>query len=133
MYICKQIMLTPAPFSLFKDYGYRLLPCFAQAFDLAKPVLVDKHLCPVGLSNPPKSVTNYHSHASEGRHGQDIKVNDILVVGAEELFGIADDEGDDTILLTGRSLQGQYVCVDLLRDAKPPVELVLSCDIDSII
>jgi hypothetical protein len=133
MYICKQIMLTPAPFSLFKDYGYRLLPWFAQAFHLKEPVLVKEHLCPVGLSNPPPSITNYISNASKGRHGQDIEVTDTLVIGAEELLDIADEEGDNAILLTGRSIPGQYICMDLLRDAVQPDELAFSCDIDSII
>jgi len=133
MYICKQIMLTPAPFSLFKDYGYRLFPWFAQAFHLGEPVLVKEHLCPVGLPNPPKSITNYISNASEGRHGQAIKVNDLLVVGAEDLLDLANEEGDDGILLTGRSIEGRYVCVDLLQDVIQPEELAFSCDIDSVI
>jgi hypothetical protein len=133
MYICKQIMLTPAPFSLFKDYGYRLLPWFAQAFYLKEPILVKEHLCPVGLTDPPDSITKYTSNTSKGRHGQNIRVTDQLVVGAEELLDIADEEGDDAILLTGRTLQGQYICMDLLRDAVKPDELAFSCDIDSII
>jgi hypothetical protein len=51
MYICNQIMLTPAPYTLFKDYGYRLLPCFAQAFDLGKSILVKEHLCPILIAS----------------------------------------------------------------------------------
>jgi hypothetical protein len=133
MYICKQIMLTPAPFSLFKYYGYRLFPSFAQAFDLGEPILVKEHLCPVGLPDPPNSITDYITNASKGRLGQDIKIDDSLVVGAEELLDIADEEGDDSILLSGRSIEGQYVCVDLLRDAVEPQELAFSCDIDSVI
>ena len=87
IYICKQIMLTPAPFSLFKDYGYRLFPRFAQAFDLDMPVMVKEHLCPVGLSNPPNSITNYFSHTPKGRYGQDIRINDLLVVWCSSLRG----------------------------------------------
>ena len=133
LYLCKQITLTPVPFSLFKEYGYRLLPCFAQAFDLRSPVLVKQHLCPAGLSKPPTSITDYYSPTSKGRHGQNIQVDDRVVVGAEGLLDMADVEGDDLILLTGRSLEGQYVCVDLLLDAVQPDGLALSCDIDSII
>jgi hypothetical protein len=133
MYICNQIMLTPAPYTLFKDYGYRLLPCFAQAFDLGRPILVKEHLCPVGLPNPPESITAYVIYARKGRSGEDIRISDLLVVGAEKLLDMADGEGDDTVLLTGKTYQGEYVCVDLLQDAVEPEDLVFSCDIDSVI
>ena len=132
LYICKQIMLAPASSSLFKDYGYRLFPQFAQAFNLTEPILVKQHLCPVGLTKPPKSITGNISMASKGRNGKNIKVNDLMVVGAEELLTIADAEGD-SILLSGRSIEGQYVCLDLLRDMVSPEELAFSCDIDSLI
>jgi len=133
MYICKQILLTPVPHSLFKDYGYRLLPCFAQAFDLGRPILVRDHLCPVGLPEPPESITDYISHNDKGRHGERVNVNDLRLVGAESLLGIADEEGDDGILLTGQVMDGDYVCVDLLRDHVEPNHLDLSCDVDSMI
>jgi hypothetical protein len=131
MYVCRQIMLTPAPYSLFKDYGYRLFPSFAQAFDLGKPILVKDHLCPVGLPDPPKSIRNYIRHDSKGRHGQDVVVDDLLVVGAKQLLKLADEE-DDMILLNGR-VGNRYVCVDLLRDSVEPDDLEFSCDIDSLI
>jgi len=134
MYICEQILLTPVPYSMFKDYGYWLLPCFGQSFDLRKPILVKKHLCPVGLSDPPKSITNYISQRKEGRHGEPVAVNDCQVVGAESLLEIADEEGDDAILLTGVTKgDGRYICMDLLQDHVEPDELHLSCDVDSII
>jgi hypothetical protein len=133
MYICQQIMLTPVPYSLFKDYGYRLLPCFSQAFDLGKPILVQDHLCPVGLPDPPKSITDYNSRSKKGRHGNQVTINDLQVLGAERLLEITDEEGDDGILLTGMTkTEGDYICVDLLRDHVEP-GLDLSCDIDSII
>jgi hypothetical protein len=40
LYICKEIMLAPVSHSLFKDYGYRLFPRFAQVFELDEPILV---------------------------------------------------------------------------------------------
>jgi hypothetical protein len=133
MYICKQIMLTPAPYSLFKDYGYRLLPSFAQAFHLGEPILVEEHLCPVGLPDPPKSLTDFLTWNREGRHGQLVSVDDLVVIGAERLLEIAEEEGDDAILLTGRTIGNHYVCVDLLQDAVEPDHLDFSCDIDSMI
>ena len=119
---------------MFKDYGYRLMPCFGQSFDLGKPILVEEHLCPVGLSEPPKSITDYISQRKEGRHGERVVVNDRWVVGAESLLEIADEEGDDAILLTGVAKgDGRYICMDLLQDHVEPDELHLSCDVDSII
>jgi hypothetical protein len=136
MYVCEQIMqimLTPAPYSLFKDYGFRLLPCFAQAFDLGKPILVEEHLCPVGLTEPPKSIADYALHKRIGRYGDEVRVDDTLLIGAEGLLAIADEEGDDGVLLTGKTIQGSYACVDLLRDHVEPNDLDFSCDIDSLI
>jgi hypothetical protein len=135
MYMCERILLTPVPYSLFKDYGYRLLPCFGQSFDLGKPILVQEHLCPVGLSEPPKTITDYHCQRTKGRHGEAVAVTDCQVVGAEGLLEIADKEGDDgRILLTGMTRrEGEYVCLDLLRDHVEPHDLHLSCDVDSVI
>jgi len=136
MYVCEQIMqimLTPAPYSLFKDYGYRLLPCFAQGFELGKAILVEEHLCPVGLAEPPKSIKDYACHPRKGRNGDEVRVVDTEVVGAERLLQIADEEGDDMILLTGRTMEGSYVCVDMLQDHVEPDDLDFSCDVDSLI
>ena len=133
MYVCQQMMLDPAPYSLFKDYGFRLLPCFAQAFDLGKPILVQEHLCPVGLPEPPKSIMDYNAHRSTGRLGQVVEVEDLVVVGAEGLLEIADAEEDDAILLTGKTIDGRYACVDLLQDSVKPKGLDFSCDVNSII
>ena len=133
MYICKQIMLTAAPYSKFKDYGYRLLPSFAQAFNLGKPFRIEDHLCPVGLASPPTSITDYMSLERKGRFGERITVNDLVVVGAEGLLEIAEEEGDDGILLNGRTIKGDYICVDLLMDHVEPRHLDFSCDLDSLI
>jgi hypothetical protein len=133
MYVCRQIMLTPAPFSLFKDYGYRLLPCFAQAFYLGKPIQVKDHLCPVGLDAPPHSAMDYVCQGGTGRGGKRVVVNDSVCVGAKKLLKMADRKGDDSILLTGRTAENKYACVDLLRDEVVPDRLHFSVDIDSLI
>jgi hypothetical protein len=99
---------------------------------LGKPILVKNHLCPVGLPDPPKSIEDYISHNNKGRHGQDVVVDDLLVVGAERLLEMADEEGDNSILLNGR-FENQYVSVDLLKDSVEPDNLEFSCDIDSLI
>ena len=133
MYVCNQVMLTPAPYSLFRDYGYRLMPWFAQSYDLGEPILVVEHLFPVGLTDPPKSITEYNPPNKMGRHGQAVTVNDVCVAGAEEILEVADEEGEDHILVTGRTKEKKYVCVDLLRDHVEPDILEFSCDIDSLI
>ncbi|MDX6295993.1 MAG: hypothetical protein QOH50_5252, partial [Kribbellaceae bacterium] len=130
MYICNQILLTPAPYSLFIDYGYRLFPCFAQSFDMGEPILVKEHMCPAGLADPPDSIQGYISQDRKGRYGQEVKVNDLLVVGAEQVLEMAKEH--DAILLTGQT-DDQYICVDLLRDGIEPDELEFACDIDSLI
>ena len=102
-------------------------------FDLGKPILVEEHLCPVGLTEPPKTITDYSSHKRLGRYGDEVVVNDLLVVGAERLLEIADEEGEDAILLTGKTIENCYVCIDLLQDHVEPNDLDFSCDIDSLI
>jgi len=133
MYVCDQSMLIPAPYSLFRDYGYRLLPWFAQAYDLGEPILVAEHLFPVGLIDPPQSITEYNPPNKKGRHGQAVVVKDLCVAGAEEILDMADEEGEDQVLVTGRTKEKKYVCVDLLRDHVEPEVLEFSCDIDSLI
>ena len=129
-YFCNHV--TTTPWTLFKDYGYRLLPCFAQLVDLGKPFKVGDHLCPVGLEEPPRSITGYHSNRLEkGRNGKDIRVNDHLVVGLEDMMELAEREGKG-ILLTGKTKEGQIICLDLLLDAKE-TKVTHSTDIDSLV
>jgi hypothetical protein len=124
--------ITTTPWTLFKDYGYRLLRNFAQNFYLGNPTLFREHLCPIGLPNPPKSITAYHGERL-GRDGTEIDINDLLHVGARGLLEIADGEQDDTVLLTGKTMKDQYILLDLQKDAVRPENLMYSCDIDSLI
>jgi hypothetical protein len=130
VYLADRITITPWP--LFKDYGYRLLPNFAKNFYLGKPLLFKEHLCPVGLLNPPDSITAYHAPRF-ARDGGMVHTDDLLHMGAAELLELADAEKNDTILLTGKTLEDEYILLDLQRDAVQPNNLLYSCDIDSII
>ena len=130
VYLADRITIMPWP--LFKDYGYRLLPNFAKNFYLGKPLLFKEHLCPVGLLNPPDSITAYHAPRF-ARDGGMVDTHDLLHMGAADLLELADAEGDDTILLTGKTLEDEYILLDLQRDAVQPNNLLYSCDIDSII
>lgn len=135
VYLANQILTSP--WSTFKDYGYRLLPSYAQNFDLGEPVMFKEHLCPVGLSNPPLSIEEYHSEGS-GRDGAPVRSDDKIVMGAEQMMKTADDQDSDMILLTGKIQDGgfdQYIVVDLLKDRvdPDPDRINYSCDIDSLI
>ena len=125
VYLANRILINP--WSTFKDFGYRLLPNYSQNYYLGDPVMFKDHLCPVGLPNPPPSITGYHL---------DRYRKDSMVMGAKELLELADGRDDDTVLLTGKIQDGgfdEYVVLDLQRDKVDPGELIYSCDIDSLI
>ena len=124
--------VTSIPWTLFKDYGYRLLPNFAQSVHLGAPMQFREHLCPIGLHNPPKSITAYHDQRY-ARDGVMVDTNDLIHLGAQELLDLADEELDDTIILTGKTQEDEYILLDLQQDAVQPDELLYSCDIDSLI
>lgn len=130
VYIANKVITTP--WTLFKDYGYRLLPDFCQMFWLSQPNQVREHLSPVGLSNPPPAFT-FHNPLKTNRSGHPIIPNDRIVLGAEELLELADDTGTDRPLLTGRLEDGSYVYLDLERDRINPQDVYKACDIDSLI
>ena len=54
-------------------------------------------------------------------------------MGAGDLLELADTEQDDTIVLTAKTLQDDYILLNLQRDVIEPQNLLYSCDIDSII
>jgi hypothetical protein len=131
VYLANRIMTNPwTQFS--DDLGYRLLPTFFQNFHLGDPILFEQHMCPVGLKDVPKSITDYHPKAS-GREGETVRVTDEVCMGAGELLNQADREGEDMVLLTGKTQEKKYVVLDLQRDAVDPEGLLYSCDIDSLI
>jgi len=133
VYLANRILINP--WSTFKDYGYRLLPNYAQNFNLGDPVMFKEHLCPVGLPNPPHSITDYHQKRYL-RDGKLVEPKDQIVFGARELLEEATARDDDTVILTGKFWEGgydQYIVLDLQRDEIKPQEIVYSCDIDSLI
>lgn len=118
-YIANQIILCP--WTMYKDYGYRLEPDFGQGFHLCDPVLVEKHLMPVGLSAPPLSGVQLTEHW------------DMVVMGAREMIAAADKDRTDDLFVTGKTTDGSYIRVDLTRDEVKPCSISRSCDIDSLI
>jgi len=58
VYIASRIIT--APWTLFKDYGFRLLSDFLQMFWLLEPILVREHLAPVGLWEPSAAFMSHH-------------------------------------------------------------------------
>jgi hypothetical protein len=133
-YVLDRSFITPSSWSAFRDYGYRLGTDFGQAFDLKKPVMVAEHICPVALEKPPRSIMDYRPSLHVlGRHGRRIEVNDFELLGLQELLWLADREHSDNVLTTGRTKMGDYVGLDLLKDCHSDVDVVYSCDIDSLI
>ena len=51
VYLASQVITNP--WTMYKDYGWRLLPSYAQMFHNKQPVLVADHLMPIGLLEPP--------------------------------------------------------------------------------
>jgi len=133
VYIANRVITNP--WSLFeKDHGYRLLSDYAQMSLLTKPILVREHLSPVGLLNPPHAFT-LHNPKKKSRSGDPIIVHDRITLGAEALLDLADDEGNDLLLLTGRleHFDRAYVYLDLEKDRVDPQHIYKACDIDSLI
>lgn len=130
VYIAKKVIT--APWTLFQDYGFRLLPDFMQMFLLGKPILVKEHLCPIGLQEPP-IVYGEDQPVRTSRTGQEIIISDRRVCGAAELLGICDEMESDLPLLTGKDDQDNYICLDLQRDHVIPQNIRTACDIDSLI
>jgi hypothetical protein len=130
VYILNRVITTP--WTLFKDYGYRLLPDFLQMFWLMEPVQVREHLAPVGLVEPPPAFMSQHP-PQISRSGQDIEALNRTVVGARELLDMADNAGSDLALLTGRATDESYIYLDLERDRIIPQGLSKACDIDSLV
>jgi len=130
VYIANKVITTP--WTLFKDYGYRLLPDFAQMFWLSQPIQLREHLSPVGLLNPPPVFT-FHNPLKKSRSGQLIIANDHTMLGAEELLELTDDTRNDLPLLTGMLEDGSYIYLDLEKDRIEPQHVYKACDIDSLI
>ncbi|KAF8074202.1 hypothetical protein FPV67DRAFT_1410099 [Lyophyllum atratum] len=133
VYLAEQIISNP--WTTFKDYGYRLEPKFLQQFHLTEPVLTREHMMVVGLRQPSPPSEEMESTVQKTRRGDLIQVFDRVVMGAQEMIDAADAERDDSLFVTGTTSEGEYIYVDLCRDAVQVSEddYVRSCDIDSLI
>lgn len=124
--------ITANPWMTFRDYGYRLLPLFAHAFQRINPIMTHKHLMPAVLLSESLQSSQILLNS---RHGHSYDVHDTLVLGPTQLINLAKDSNDNKIFLTGRTPLGQYITLDLQEDSPPhdSVETTKVIDIDSII
>jgi len=127
VYLAGQVRINP--WVTFRDYGYRIEPDFAQAFHNLPPIMVKEHLMPVGLSAPGEdSIATQKS-----RTGNAIDLTDLEIMGAQEMIEKADEEGSNSIFLTGKTREGQLVKLDLQRDAITPTRIFRAVDVDTVI
>jgi hypothetical protein len=54
-------------------------------------------------------------------------------MGAQEMIEKADEEGSNSIFLTGKTQEGQFVKLDLQRDAIIPTRITPTPDVDSVV
>lgn len=125
-YIANRIMTTP--WTIYKDYGYRLLPTFCQIAHLRNPVMVKEHLCP---PSPLRNLPQF-ADATLSRFGNPIVASDLRTVGPKEMLEISDVEGPE-IMVTGRLKDGTYLRLDLEKEAQTPERINISVDLDSIV
>ena len=117
------------PWATFRDYGYRIEPDFYQAFHNLPPIMVKEHLMPVGLSAPGEdSIATQKTRA-----GNNIDLTDLVVMGAQEMIEKANEEGSNSIFLTGKTWEGELVKLDLQKDAITPTSITEAGDVDSVI
>ena len=127
IYLAGQVRINP--WVTFRDFGYRLEPDFAQAFYNIPPIMVKEHLMPAGLLAPGDD-----SIATQKlRTGNDAEVTDLVLMGAQEMIDKADEEGSSSIFLMGKTQEGQFVKLDLQRDAIIPTRIVATVDVDSVV
>jgi hypothetical protein len=62
-----------------------------------------------------------------------VVIRDMCVMGAQDMINAAEEAGDDSIFLTGKTQEDEFVQVDLQQDAITPQEIIHSFDVDSFI
>jgi hypothetical protein len=110
------------PWRGYKDQGYRILPSYADLFHKKPPIMILEHLSPVGINHP--CVPMPESDDGTG-------APDACTMGGEEMLAAAGT--DDLMFLTGKTVDDQYIYLDLQRDAVVPQRILHSYDIDSLI
>src|ERR1700722_1983950 len=122
VYFANRVQMSS--WTMYKDYGWRLLPSYAEAFHHRPPVMLLEHLMPIGLSHPPSPIlidpTKDHTDG-------------LCVMGPSEMLERAELEGNDNIFLTGKTRDGTYIHLDLRCDAVEPEAITTTCDIDSLV
>ena len=113
-----------SPWELFRDWGYRLEPEFALMFASEKPQKVFEHFLPAPkMEEPPIEALTEPG---------------VEMMGMEDMLRCAGLEGSREsmdLFIKGLAPDGKWVKFDPGRDSEdvPPDDIVLSCDIDSII
>jgi hypothetical protein len=134
------IPTTRSCWESFKDYGYRIEPSFALAFNSDQPWMVKEHLLPVGPQQEAETVLDRITGGySLDRHGLStrVDVNDIRSMGMERMLEEAGAPGTPSsfyAFVCGR-LGTDFIHMNPEEDAAIIVDddVVLRLDIDSII
>ena len=126
----------------FKDYGYRIQPSFALAFNIQEPVLVTEHILP----NSPKckrlndTPQERRDHTTQSRKGgkTTVNVNDVVTLGLEGMLtqnGLEGSKRSMDAYVTGHHEAGQFIKVEPQHDAIPleSDEVLTTIDINSMI
>ena len=126
----------------FKDYGYRIQPSFALAFNIQDPVLVAEHILPDAskrqrLNDIPQQRRDHTSRSRKGAKTT-VDVNDIVTLGLEEMLKRNCPEGSKRSMdafLTGHNEERRFIKVDPERDGitLESDEVLTTIDIDSMI
>ncbi|KDQ28524.1 hypothetical protein PLEOSDRAFT_1084230, partial [Pleurotus ostreatus PC15] len=123
VYIAKHILLHG--WEHFHDYGWRILPSFAQMFHMTPPTQVGSHIMrevPDDLVQP---------SCTEPPSGYDV-----ISMGLEDMIAHARTSQEAiNIVVTGLDSESRHVHVDITKDQLilGPDDLAVSADIDSVI
>lgn len=139
-----------SPWTICRDRGDRITPRFCHSYYMGRPMLLENHIMPVVdeyyLESSIQHFQDMHLMPRPiGRTGiPDLRVitsTDIEILGAQEMLDrTIKVRGQDPNLLLSYFLQGKtdsgnFVCVDLERDAikSEDIAVSLSVDIDSFV
>ena len=126
----------------FKDYGYRIQPSFALAFNEQVPILVEDHILPIApkrqrLDDTPQQTRNRTSRSGKVEKTT-VDVKDTITLGLEEMLtrnGVEGSKRSTAAFVTGRHEARGFIKVDPERDAiaLKSNEVLTTIDIDSMI
>ncbi|KAF9474942.1 hypothetical protein BDN70DRAFT_814888 [Pholiota conissans] len=142
-----------SPWTYFRDYGYRLMRRFGHSYYSCPPMLLEMHVMPLV---PEFSVNKCIYHFQEmhfsprplGRTGipelRVVSSSDVDLLGASEILervkpsSEGEEQNPNTLIsyfLRGKNEEGDYICLDLERDAvhSSQFEIDMSVDIDSFV